>query len=86
MGRALDALLASSDFATWLSAEPTASWTNINVFLTNGQGQGITPTGPAWEIDVIRETNVPRSWAISFVDAYSGKVVSRSYCNVPGQK
>jgi hypothetical protein len=86
MAEAIDAVLSEPRFSDWIATEPESSWTYVNVFLTNGHGEGITAGGPAWEIDLIRETGVPRSWAIAFVDALSGKVVSTNFCDSPCER
>jgi hypothetical protein len=44
---------------------------------------GIVPEAPSWEIDLFREIGVPRNWAIGFVDARTGDLVSVTYCDVP---
>ena len=41
------------------------------------------PKGPSWEIDLFREVDVPRQWAIGFVDPFDATVRSVTYCNAP---
>jgi hypothetical protein len=83
-GEALDALLDDSGFVAWLDEQPATTWGNTNLFLVNhGKAEGIMPPGPAWEIDLFREIGVPRNWAIGFVDAFTGKLISVTYCNNP---
>jgi hypothetical protein len=83
-GQAVDAMLSDTEFLNWLATQPSSAWSVVNVFLQNpGMGQGIVPAGPSWEIDVFREIDVPRNWAIGFVDAYSGRLLNVEYCNDP---
>jgi hypothetical protein len=72
-GQALDALLSNERFANWLLEEPPESWEDANLFLTYGDGSdGIAPKGPSWEVDLFRSVDGARSWAIGFVDPFSG--------------
>jgi hypothetical protein len=83
-GQAIDALLSLSRYQAWLEAQPASTWSNANVFLqSRSKAEGIVPAGPSWEVDLFRERGVPRSFAIGFVDANSGKVLNVSYCNNP---
>ena len=83
-GEVVDALLTDDRFSSWLATQPASTWSTASLFLQNiGEGQGIVPSGPAWELDLFRETGVPRNWAIGFVDPFSGKVLNLAFCNVP---
>jgi hypothetical protein len=83
-GQALDAMLADRRFSAWLSERPKGTWSGANVFLLNyGAAQGIVPAGPSWEIDLFRETGVPRNWAIGFVDPFTGTLRNLAFCNAP---
>ena len=83
-GQAIDAMLDDPRFATWLTQKPAATWSIANVFLQNaGEAQGIVPAGPSWDVELFREAGVPRNWAIGFVDAASGRVLSVTFCNEP---
>jgi hypothetical protein len=81
---AIDALLGDERFVSWLSSEPDSSWSTVNIVLNaNGTGEGIAPKGVSWEVDLFREHDVARSWAIGFVDPETGELVSLSFCNAP---
>lgn len=81
--QALDAVLADEKFSKWLRDAPSESWTAANVFLQNlGPGEnGIVPDGPSWEVDLFREVDGARQWAISFVDPSTGAVRSVNVCD-----
>jgi hypothetical protein len=81
--QALDAVLADADFGGWLRTAPSSTWTSANVFLQNlGPGDnGIVPDGPSWEVDVFRNVDGTRQWAISFVDPGTGQVRSVNLCD-----
>jgi hypothetical protein len=84
LGEAVDAMLGSRHFRSWLALQPKRTWSGTNVFLqNNGKAAGIVPAGPSWEVDLFREIGVPRNWAIGFVDPTSGKVLSLEICNNP---
>jgi hypothetical protein len=70
---------------SWEMSVRTAqgTWSNANIFITAGGGGGIMPNQPAWDIELFRENNVPRNWAIAFVDAYSGAILGATYCDDP---
>jgi hypothetical protein len=82
-GEALDIVLADPGFATWLAAMPRSTWTNANLYLQTGSGEGIVPVQPAWSVELFRERGVPRNWAIGYVDAVSGELLGLHYCNNP---
>jgi hypothetical protein len=83
-GQAIDALLADRRFVSWLGTRPASTWSVANIFLENSPaGAGIIPAGPVWDIELFREINVQRNWAIGFVDAYSGNVRGLTFCNIP---
>lgn len=83
-GQAIDALLADRRFSTWLSKEPSSTWSTANLMLLNyGAAQGIVPAGPSWEVDLFRQNGVPRNWAIAFIDPFSAKVRNLQFCNAP---
>jgi hypothetical protein len=80
----VDSLLADKGFARWLAKEPKRTWSNANLFMLSWpKHEGIVPKGPSWEIDLFREVDVPRQWAIAFVDPFDATVRSVTYCNVP---
>jgi hypothetical protein len=84
LGEAVDAMLGSRHFQSWLALQPKRTWSGTNVFLqNNGKAEGIVPAGPSWEVDLFREIGVPRNWAIGFVDPTSGKVLSLEICDDP---
>jgi hypothetical protein len=83
-GRAVDAMLGDPDFVKWLGQRPTGTWSTANILLnSNGTGEGIAPKGASWEIDLFREQDGPRTWAIGFVDPFSGTLDNIAYCNDP---
>ena len=85
-GRAIDAMLSNQRFTNWLTEQPASTWSVANVFLQNpGKAQGIVPAGPSWDVELFREVGVPRNWAIGYVDAFSGKVLSLTFCYAPSQ-
>jgi hypothetical protein len=87
LGEAVDAMLGSRHFMSWLALQPKGTWSGTNVFLqNNGQVGSIVPAGPSWEVDLFREVGVPRNWAIGFVDPTSGKVLNLEFCNNPCQR
>jgi hypothetical protein len=87
LGEAVDAMLGSRHFRSWLDLQPKETWSGTNVFLQNyGQVGSIVPAGPSWEVDLFREVGVPRNWAIGFVDPTSGKVLNLEFCNNPCQR
>lgn len=84
LGEAVDAMLGSRHFQSWLALQPKQTWSGTNVFLQNsGKAVGIVPAGPTWEVDLFRENGVPRNWAIGFVDPTNGKVLRLETCNNP---
>jgi hypothetical protein len=87
LGEAVDAMLGSRHFMSWLTLQPERTWSGTNVFLQNyGQVGSIVPAGPSWEVDLFREVGVPRNWAIGFVDPTSGKILHLEFCNNPCQR
>jgi len=83
-GEIIDAVLADKGYAAWLAKRPASTWSAANLFLESSPtGEGILPKGPAWEVDLFRERNVPRHWAIAFVDPFDAKLLSVTYCNIP---
>jgi hypothetical protein len=79
-GQALDAALGDAKFAAWLEQQPKDAWANTNLFL---QGRGFAegyPEVPYWDVELFRE---PRSWAILYIDAMTGEVLRRNFCNIP---
>jgi hypothetical protein len=80
-GQALDAVLADAAFAKWLAKQPRKSWVNANLFIQpRAFGVAVLPDVPYWDVELYRE---PRNWAVVYVDAISGKVLRRSFCNIP---
>lgn len=85
-GQAIDAMLSNQQFANWLTEQPASTWSVANVFLQNpGKAQGVVPVGASWEVELFREVGVPRNWAIGYVDAFSGKVLSLRFCYAPSK-
>jgi hypothetical protein len=85
-GQAIDALLSNQRFTNWLTEQPASTWSVANVLLQNpGKAQGIVPAGPSWEVGLFREVGVQEEWAIGYVDPFSGKVLSLSFCYPPSQ-
>ncbi len=85
-GEAIDALLSSQRFTDWLTEQPASTWSVANVLLQNpGKAQGIVPGGPSWEVGLTRKVGVQDEWAIGYVDPFSGKVLSLSFCYPPSQ-
>ena len=83
-GDAVDALLADPRFIDWLGTQPQSTWSTANLVLSRGgTGEGMAPKGASWEIDLFRERDAPRTWAIGFVDPSSGAVESLTFCNAP---
>lgn len=86
-GEALDSILADDRFAAWLSERPESTWSTANLFVWNRvPAEGIRPAGPSWEIDLFREVDVPRDWAVGFVDPFDGKLRGVSYCDAPCER
>jgi len=80
-GEALDAALADPDFSAWLSKQPRKSWENANLYLQPGAvGVDVLPTVPYWSVELFR---APRNWAIYYVDASTGTVLKRMFCDIP---
>jgi hypothetical protein len=79
-GQALDAALGDPEFAAWLEQQPKDAWGNTNLFL---QGRGFVdpyPEVPYWDVELYRE---PRNWAVLLIDAMSGEVLRRDFCDIP---
>ena len=79
-GRALDAALGDPPFATWLAKQPPKSWENANLFLQPRAFAAPLPEVPYWDVELYRE---PRNWAGLFIDAASGEVLHRIFCDIP---
>jgi hypothetical protein len=80
-GNVLDAALADPPFATWLAKQPKAAWVNANLFLQPAAiGVAVLPVVPYWDVELYRE---PRNWAILYIDAMSGEVLGRMFCDIP---
>jgi hypothetical protein len=80
-GQAIDATLSDRAFAAWLSKQPRRAWGNANLFLQPGAvGVKVLPEVPYWDVELFLE---PRSWAILYVDAMTGKVLRRTFCDRP---
>jgi hypothetical protein len=85
-GQAIDALLSNQRFMNWLTEQPASTWSVANVLLQNlGKAQGIVPAGPSWEVGLFRQVGAQGEWAIGYVDPFSGKVLSLSFCYPPSQ-
>ena len=82
--QAIDAMLAEPRFAAWLAEMPSTTWTNANLFLEHGDGQGdVVPRGTTWSVELFRENGVPRNWAIGHVDPFAGAVRNLTICDNP---
>ena len=80
-GEALDAAIGDPDFSAWLSKQPRKSWENANLYLQPGAvGVDVLPTVPFWSVELFR---APRNWAIYYVDASTGTVLKRMFCDIP---
>jgi hypothetical protein len=80
-GQAIDAVLEDRAFAAWLARQPKRAWVNANLFLQPGAvGVKVLPVVPYWDVELFRE---PRNWAILSVDAMTGKVLTRNFCERP---
>lgn len=80
-GQAIDAVLSDRAFAAWLAKQPKGAWANANLFLQPGAvGVKVLPVVPYWDVELYRE---PRNWAILNVDAMTGKVLERTFCDRP---
>jgi hypothetical protein len=80
-GQALDAALADARFVAWLEERPDDAWENANLLLQPGAiGVKSLPEVPYWDVELYRE---PRSWAVLLIDAASGAVLRRTFCNIP---
>jgi hypothetical protein len=79
-GQALDAALDDPEFAAWLGEQPKDAWGNANLFLA---GRGFVqpyPEVPYWDVELFLE---PRNWAVLYIDAMSGEVLRRTFCDIP---
>ena len=82
--QAIDSMLAEPRFAAWLARMPSRTWTNANLFLEHGDGQGnVVPLGTTWSVELFRENGVPRNWAIGHVDPFTGAVRNLTFCDNP---
>ena len=85
-GQAIDALLSNQRLTNWLTEQPASTWSVADVLLQNpGKAQGIVPAGPSWEVGLFRQVGVQGERAIGYVDPFSGKVLSLSFCYPPSQ-
>lgn len=79
-GQALDAALGDRQFAAWLEQQPRDAWVNANLFLQpRGFAEGF-PEVPYWDLELYRE---PRNWAVLYIDAMTGEVLRRNFCDIP---
>ena len=54
---------------------------NANLFLQGRAfGVDVLPEVPYWDVELYRE---PRNWAVLYIDAMSGDVLRRNFCNIP---
>jgi hypothetical protein len=81
-GQAIDAVLSEPKFASWLAEQPESTWSIANLMLGNFGETSIVPAGPNWELELFRETGVPRNFAMAFVDPFSGSV-RLNFCEAP---
>ncbi len=80
-GQALDAALGDRQFVDWLEQQPKDAWGNANLFLQGRAfGVDVLPEVPYWDVELYRE---PRNWAVLYIDAMSGDVLRRNFCNIP---
>jgi hypothetical protein len=83
MGQAIDTVLASDRFTSWLAAQAPGTCTGVNVLLMSGQAGSFIPVGPNWEIEVFCEQNVPRHFVLAQVDPLTGALKGLNFCDVP---
>ena len=82
--QAIDSMLAEPRFAAWLARMPSTTWTNANLFLEHGDGQGnVVPKGTTWSVELYRQNGVPRNWAMGHVDPFTGEVRNLTICEIP---
>jgi hypothetical protein len=80
-GKAIDAVLDDTAFSTWLAKQPRKAWVNANLFLQPAAvAVAALPEVPYWDVELFRE---PRNWAILYVDARSGAILTSLYCDIP---
>lgn len=79
-GQALDAALGDRQFAAWLEKQPQDAWVNANLFLQGRAFAEGLPEVPYWNVELYRE---PRNWAGLYIDAMSGEVLRRNFCDIP---
>ena len=82
-GQALDAALGDRQFADWLERQPREGWANVNLFL---EGRGFAegyPEVPYWDVELYLE---PRDWAVLYIDAMTGEVLRRNFCDIPCER
>jgi len=79
-GQALDAALGDPEFAAWLAQQPKDAWVNTNLFLQGRAFAAGLPEVPYWDVELYRE---PRNWAVLLIDAMSGEVLRRDFCDIP---
>lgn len=79
-GQAIDAALGDRQFAAWLEKQPKDAWVNANLFLQPRAFAEGLPEVPYWDVELFRE---PRNWAILYIDAMTGEVLRRNFCDIP---
>jgi len=79
-GETLDAALGDPEFAAWLEQQPKDAWVNANLFLQGRAFAEGLPEVPYWNVELYRE---PRNWAGLYIDAKSGEILRRNFCNIP---
>jgi hypothetical protein len=77
-GEVIDAVLADRRFATWLDQQPESTWSTANVYIEDW-----LKGAPQWQVELFREIDVPRNYAIGAVDPFTGKLESLRFCNDP---
>jgi hypothetical protein len=80
-GQAIDFLLADPAFVKWLKRQPASSWETVDMFPeSEPKADGFVPKGVSWSFQVFRH---PRNFALAWVDAYTGAIISINYCDIP---
>jgi hypothetical protein len=82
-GEVIDAVLEDEKYSAWLADQPRETWSNANLFLAAGRTDGFPPEGPSWNLDLFLEKDVPRHFALAFIDPFDASLLLAQYCDVP---
>jgi hypothetical protein len=81
-GEAIDAALSNSDFANFVERAPASTCGgNVNLYLTDNEGAGDLPAGPAWMVESLCDS--PRQFRILAIDPFTGAITAAIKCDVP---